>query len=257
MNARSEGKWLYTNFFSLFYLGFYRVLPSDGYGRALAIGYAIDLFLNLIPMMLCQIWTNAEAGLDLTPVQSWAIILKVFMFLSFIFELSLMTCEIYHTNKLQKLEVRGYEKPTEEKRRAKAWCQGSFSGIGSAAAFLLIVIAGLAATKGRSCGAGHALELAVCNKCERDNCAECTSDSRTCSRCQLGYSVIDGKCRDCDSDSTRVICEQCDNGRCKACAEGYRLHNGACERCGNDIDDKCASCSANECTGCISGYYLD
>lgn len=256
-NARSEGKWLYANFFNLFYLGFYRVLPSDGYGYALAGGYAADLFLNLIPMMLCQIWTNAEAGEDLTPIQSWAIIIKVFTFLSFIFELSLMTCEIYQHKKLQELEVRGYIKPTENQRRSKAWCLGAFSGIGSAIIFLLIVIAGMSATDGRACLDGHILELAVCNKCERDNCAECSSDARTCSRCEIGYSAVDGKCRDCDSDSSRTICEQCDNGKCRACAEGYRLNNGGCERCGNDKDDKCASCSANECTGCISGYNLN
>lgn len=58
-NARKEGKWLYFNFFSLFYLGFFRILPSEGYGYALAIGYAVDLILKLIPMMLCQIWTNS------------------------------------------------------------------------------------------------------------------------------------------------------------------------------------------------------
>ena len=181
--TRSEGKWLYSNFFNLYYFGFYRILPSDGFGYALAIGYAIDLFLNIIPMMPCQIWTNAEAGEDLTAVQSWAIIIKVFTFLSFIFELTLMTCEIYQHKKLQELEVRGYLKPTEQQRRGKAWCLGAFSGIGSAIVFLLIVIIGLSATDGRSCGTGHKLELAVCNKCQRDNCAECSSDSRSCTTC--------------------------------------------------------------------------
>ena len=236
--ARSNGKWLYSQFFSLYYGGFYRVLPSDGYGNALAIGYGVDLFLNIIPMVLCQVWTNAEAGVNLTPLMSWAIIIKMFSLISFIFEVLLMICEIRTHKKLQELEVRGYIKPTEPERRAKACRLGVFTGIGSCAFILLIMVIGLAATPGRKCGTGHVLELAVCNKCQRDNCAECESDSRTCSKCNVGFTVVDGKCTDCDSDTSRVICEACnEEGKCAACAEGFRLANGVCERCGDAQDD--------------------
>ena len=94
--------------------------------------------------------------------------------------------------------MRGYEKPTEEQRRTNSWKYGAFGGIGSAIGFLLIVIIGFAATDGRACLGGHILELAVCNKCQRDNCAECSEGSRSCSTCKLGYAAIDGVCKDCD-----------------------------------------------------------
>ena len=43
------------------YTGFYRLLPTKDFRTELAVGYALELFLSMIPMLFCIIFNNSEA----------------------------------------------------------------------------------------------------------------------------------------------------------------------------------------------------
>ena len=92
---RSKGLYMYGSMFPLFYGGFYRVMPSDCFAWELGCGYAMELFVGLIPSLFFMVSTNAEADTQLLGIASAAVIIKVLSLLIFMCELSVMVCEIY------------------------------------------------------------------------------------------------------------------------------------------------------------------
>ncbi|KAL7722878.1 Protein serine/threonine kinase [Entamoeba marina] len=82
-----------------------------------------------------------------------------------------------------------------------------------------------------------------------DNCLTCTSSS--CSKCKDLYTLEDGLCVLCASNSN---CKECalniENG-CTSCFEHYTLDgNDKCVECGSH----CSSCSSTGCIECYPGY---
>jgi len=55
------GKHFYSAFHLLLYTGFYRLLPTRDFRDELVVGYALELFLSMIPMLFCIIFNNSEA----------------------------------------------------------------------------------------------------------------------------------------------------------------------------------------------------
>ena len=55
------GQHFYTALHLLLYTGFYRLLPTRDFRNELAVGYALELFLSMIPMLFCIIFNNSEA----------------------------------------------------------------------------------------------------------------------------------------------------------------------------------------------------
>jgi len=43
----------------LYYTGFYRLLPSKDFPVEISLGYAIDLFLGVFPMLFIEIFNNS------------------------------------------------------------------------------------------------------------------------------------------------------------------------------------------------------
>lgn len=54
------GQHLYSALHLLLYTGFYRLLPSRDFPFELAVGYSLELFLSMVPMLFCIIFNNAE-----------------------------------------------------------------------------------------------------------------------------------------------------------------------------------------------------
>lgn len=148
---RSKGYYLYGSMFPLFYGGFYRVMPSDAFAWELGFGYAMELFIGLIPSLFFMVSTNAESDESLIGTQSAAIIVKVFSLLIFIAELSLMVCEIYKVRAMQKLEIGGFKKLSEEERRTRDSARAFASAIFTVVFIVLIVIIGMSAISSRAC----------------------------------------------------------------------------------------------------------
>ena len=46
--------------FPLFYGGLYRLMPADSFAWELGIGYAMELFVGLIPTLFFMVSTNAS-----------------------------------------------------------------------------------------------------------------------------------------------------------------------------------------------------
>ena len=103
-----------------------------------------------------------------------------------------------------------------------------------------------------------------------ENCLECETTSKKCTKCKKGYFISD------DSDN-KLICEKCSLSNCEEC-EGNE-NNNICTKCENnyiakyDINNKIKSCNEkcqignnnkckecdfnkNECLNCNSGYYI-
>jgi len=100
-----------------------------------------------------------------------------------------MIIEIRLNLKMRKLRVQGFEKVSEEDRRRKHGKKASIMAILCFISFLLILIIGLATTKGRSCLGKYSLETGVCAKCNDENCLDCTGDHTTCKTCKGSFMV--------------------------------------------------------------------
>lgn len=87
------GQHLYSAMHLLLYTGFFRLLPSRDFPYELAVGYALELFLSMVPMLFCMIFNNAET-LEKTALQSAAMLLKVCSLLALLAELILMIWEV-------------------------------------------------------------------------------------------------------------------------------------------------------------------
>jgi hypothetical protein len=102
---------------------------------------------------------------------------------------------------LKKVAEQGFEKYTEEQRRAenhtKTWRVGCCLLV-----FLVVVLLiGVIAAPARNCGKKLVLENAVCVKCEDKNCLDCSDNSKQCKKCATGFLTVNGKCRDCNVNS--------------------------------------------------------
>ena len=169
--------------FPLFFGGFYRVMPSDCFAWELGFGYAMELFVGLIPSLFFMVSTNAEADESLIAIASGAIIIKLLSLLIFIAELSVMVCEIYKVRTLQKLEIGGFKKLTEEERREKHSARAFAAGILTVIVIALVVIIGFAAIPSRACddlGYPANLEMATCQECLSESCIDCSGGSKKC-----------------------------------------------------------------------------
>ena len=143
------------------------------------------------------------------------------------------------------------------------------------------------------CDADKYPENHECKSCSGaiSDCATCDSP-RTCSGCQIGYDLVDGKCQlhDCGAgkylDMSDGQCYSCSNGcksctgpdDCTECENAYNLESGYCvsKTCEegmylNSETGECLSCPATcttcatvmtsqetpQCTSCAEGYKLD
>ena len=143
------------------------------------------------------------------------------------------------------------------------------------------------------CDADKYPENHECKSCSGaiSNCVTC-NNARTCSGCQIGYDLVDGKCQlhDCGEgkylDMSDGKCYSCSNGcksctgpdACTECEKAYNLESGYCimKTCEagmylNTETGECLSCPATcttcstvmtssetpQCTSCAEGYKLD
>ena len=143
------------------------------------------------------------------------------------------------------------------------------------------------------CDADKYPENHECKSCSGaiSDCATC-DNPRTCSGCQTGYDLVDGKCQlhDCGAgkylDMSDGQCYSCSNGcksctgpdDCTECENAYNLESGYCvsKTCEegmylNSETGECLSCPATcttcatvmtssetpQCTSCAEGYKLD
>ena len=79
----------------------------------------------------------------------------------------------------------------------------------------------------------------------------------TCTDCGWSWLYWSDIYKECQTCAERIIgCESCSNGYenyCLKCQGGYTLRDGRCKDC-NDIDPDCKNCSGNNCTECDHGY---
>lgn len=257
--AKEQGQYMYLGLLSYYYTGGYRLLPPKDFRGEIIIGYAVEAITLIIPMILCEVSNNAgtDTGVDITALQSAAILVKIFAFLVLIFEGILMGCEMRYIYNLRKNEEEGFEKITEEQRRSQNHHFVSRLGLCLITFVVVVLLIGTFAAPNRECGAQLVLENAVCVKCADKNCLDCSGGSNTCKSCATGFLSVGGKCRDCNVDSkTEMKCESCTmiQGaiQCLSCADGYRLDSDTaqCREC----ESHCKSCTKSKCTACQEGY---
>ena len=82
----SEGQTLYGALHLLYYTGFYRILPSFDFRTELKVGYSIEIFISLIPMLFCQIFNNYATEGEVNFIQKAALWMKLMSILILILE---------------------------------------------------------------------------------------------------------------------------------------------------------------------------
>lgn len=112
-NLKKNGVNLYSALHLLLYTGFFRLLPSKDFAPELGVGYALELFLAMIPMLFGQVLTNAATD-ELSNLQSIAVLFKLIALLTLILELGLMIFEIRLNRSMSKLGISGYKKASED-----------------------------------------------------------------------------------------------------------------------------------------------
>jgi len=145
------GQHLYSALHLLLYTGFFRLLPSRDFPYELGIGYALELFLSMVPMLFCMIFNNAETD-EKTALQSLAMLLKVCSLLALLAELILMIWEISLNRKYSKLGFANSKKLGEEARRREWGKKLSWVAVASMATFIIIMLIGVLTTSARDCG---------------------------------------------------------------------------------------------------------
>lgn len=149
----------------LYYTGFYRLLPSKDFPIEISLGYAIDLFLGVFPMLFIEIFNNSLSPGKLATLQSVIIIFKLLSLLNFTIEIIVMIWEIRLNYKMRGLNIKGFEKLTEEDRRRTYGRKYTVCGLVGFIIYMLIVVLCFFAVVSRTCTDKHALELGVCVPC--------------------------------------------------------------------------------------------
>ena len=84
------------------------------------------------------------------------------------------------------------------------------------------------------CENGYVYDGEICKiKCKDDNCKTCPGDGKTCTECDSGHKLYNGKCslnhNDCISSYSN--CKYCfSEDGCIECDEGYELNNKNCQK---------------------------
>jgi len=234
------GQHLYSALHLLLYTGFFRLLPSRDFPYELAVGYSLELFLSMVPMLFCMIFNNAESE-EKTGLQSAAMLLKVCSLMALLAELILMIWEVSLNRKYAKLGFANSKKLSEEQRRREWGKKLSWVAIVSMVVFILILLIGVLTTSARACGDRQALRSATCESCADSKCQDCSDDPAVCKGpCDGGhYLDAEGTCLRCDglpSDSQeRPRCLACtfENGQpaCSECAPGHGPRGAECVAC--------------------------
>lgn len=133
----------------LFYTGSYRLLPSVHFPLELAVGYAIELFLAILPIMFIQILNHSSLETELTPVQSTAMVVKLVSMLVFFIEVFIMIWEIVLNRKMRKLRIEGFQKISEENRRSNYSKRYSACGCLAFVAYIAILVLGFVVFQSR------------------------------------------------------------------------------------------------------------
>ena len=92
----------------LFYTGSFRLLPSVHFPAEMAVAYAIELFLGILPIMFIQILNHSSLESELSPLQSTAMVIKLVSMLVFFIEIFIMIWEIILNRKMRKLKIEGF-----------------------------------------------------------------------------------------------------------------------------------------------------
>jgi len=153
------------------------MLPSKEFPFEMGVAYSLELFLQLIPNLFCQVFNNAETPGDLTKIQSAALAMKLICLILMVTELSAMIWEVANNRDLKKLKIKGFEKLTEEERREQNYKKGTTLASVSFALFIVFVVLASVFGEGRECGDRQALENAVCTDCWSPYCQECPKSS--------------------------------------------------------------------------------
>lgn len=118
----------------------------------MGVAYSLELFLQLIPNLFCQVFNNAETPGDLTKIQSAALAMKLICLILMVTELSVMIWEVANNRDLKKLKIAGFEKLTEEERREKNHQKATTLASATLALFIAFVVLASVFGEGRKCG---------------------------------------------------------------------------------------------------------
>ena len=174
------------------------------------MGYTIEIFVSLIPMLFCQIFNNFDTEGEVSFIQKSALWMKLGSIILLILELTLMIIEVKKAKEMKELNI-GLPEMSEEDRRSKYGKFMAYVSFIIMGLFMVILVIGIAAQKeGRICVERQALESAVCVDCVEAACMDCEGDSKVCKQCEVGFILnADGKCVDCD-DQEYVACQECE-----------------------------------------------
>tara|TARA_B110000285_G_C15058842_1_gene581154 strand:- start:829 stop:1248 length:420 start_codon:yes stop_codon:yes gene_type:complete len=135
----------------LYYTGFYRILPSFDFRNELKVGYSIEVFVSLIPMLFCQVFNNYATEGEVNFVQKAALWMKLMSILILILEQVLMIAEVKKAKEMKELGI-GLSELSEEDRRRKYGRFMMYVAFIVLGLFMILLVVGIAAQKdGRSC----------------------------------------------------------------------------------------------------------
>ena len=128
----------------MYYTGFYRILPSFDFRTELKVGYTIEIFISLIPMLFCQIFNNFDTEGTVSFVQKAALWMKLGSILILILELALMIVEVKKAKEMKELNI-GLPELSEEERRSKYGKFMAYVSFIIMGLFMVILVIGIAA----------------------------------------------------------------------------------------------------------------
>jgi hypothetical protein len=138
-----EGQNLYSALHLLYYTGFYRILPSFDFRTELKVGYNIEVFVSLIPMLFCQVFNNYDTDGDVSFVQKAALWMKLACILVLILELALMIVEVKKKKEMKELNI-GLPELSEEDRRSKYGKFMAYVAFIIMGLFMILLVIGIA-----------------------------------------------------------------------------------------------------------------
>lgn len=256
-------------------LGFYKLLPNKDFRCEIILGYVIEVFTSLLPMMSVQVMNNSKMEGSLTWIQATSLSLRIFSLILFGVEILIFLWESFTNFKMRDSQLRQYKRLSDQ-QRVEAYGQrhSKVATIGVISSLIIIFLGSLFISR-RNCittkpnEQEKILNWGVCTPCP-ENCLSC-DQLDTCSKCSSGYylSSDSTKCLDCDSDSYRTLCQECEAPTpssglmptCLSCSAGLHIDpdSGVCRTCEQiTMVPNCVECDASsrQCTKCGAGYYL-
>ena len=172
-------------------LGFYKLLPNKDFRCEIIVGYVVEVFTSLLPMMSVQVMNNSAMEGSLTWLQATSLTLRIISLLLFGVEILIFLWESFTNFKMRDSNLRQYKRLSDQQRVQTYGSRHSKIATIGLISSLVIIFLGSMFISRRNClptkpgEQERILNWGVCTDCP-SNCESCDSID-SCKKCSSGY----------------------------------------------------------------------